>query len=335
MATQSKPPRVVALVIAWNRVDELVVCLDSFGSVDYPNYEILVVDNASQDTTVATVRERFPHVTVIAHDRNLGYVGGSNVGFRYALEHGADYVLLLNQDIKMTPTVLKELVRVMEADARIASAGAKNLLLENPAYTWGKYGIVTWGPLLVKTVGRFELDGPPEPTRDVEWLIGNGCMMSRDALQHVGLFDEEFFHLNEDVEWCTRARRRGYRIVYVDTAAILHKGSSSADVRKAVVFTYGYFLARNAILYARRYASWLQWAKLLAMMTLGFTLRSAWAIVGSIYLGAWGQSPFVTGMTDGFARRLRHERIIIRAHSAGGPPTRRPTLDRFFRWIGA
>jgi hypothetical protein len=70
-------------------------------------------------------------------------------------------------------------------------------------------------------------------------------------------------------------------------------------------------------------------------MTLGFSLRTVWAIAGSIYLGAFGQSPFVAGMIDGFAGRLRRERIVIRVHNASNVPSRRPALDRFFRWIGA
>ena len=330
----SVAPRVAVLIIAWNRVDEIVTCLESFSCVDYPNYEVIVIDNASEDATVPTVRERFPWVTLIANDKNLGYVGGSNEGFGYAMEHGADYVFVLNQDTKMTPSVLRELVDVMESDPKVAAAGAKNLLMENPALTWGRYGVITWGPMLVYTVGRFTSDYSEPSPKDVEWLIGNGLMISRAALQDVGIFDKEFFHLNEDVEWCTRARHKGYRIVYVDRAAILHKGSSTGDARKAVVFMYGYFIGRNAILFARRYAGPLQWAKLLSLMTFGLVFRSVWALAGALYLGIQGQVPYIAGVVDGFARRLRRERITVR-----NPGPRRNNrdvpLDRFLRWIGA
>jgi GT2 family glycosyltransferase len=330
---KSATPRVAVIIIAWNRVDELVTCLESFSCVVYSNYEIVVIDNGSEDDTVPTVRERFPWVTLIANARNLGYVGGSNQGFRYALEHGAEYVFVLNQDTKMTPSVLTELVRVMQSDAQIAVAGAKNLLMENPALTWGRYGVINWGPLLVYTVGRFTPDYAEPSPKDVEWVIGNGCMMSAGALERIGPFDEDFFHLNEDVEWCTRARRQGYRVVYVDSAAILHKGSSSADIRKAVVFTYGYFMGRNAILFARRYAGPLQWAKLLTLMTAGLVFRAAWAIGGAIYLGAYSQLPFMYGLVDGFANRLRRQRITVRNEPRR--TNRNVPLDRFLRWMGA
>ena len=230
---------------------------------------MIVVDNASADDTVPTVRERFPWATLIVNDDNLGYVGGNNVGIRYALEHGADYVFILNSDTKMTPTVLQELVRVMQRDPRIAIAGAKNLYMQNPAYTWGKYGVLNWGPMLVRTHGRFVRDYPEASPKDVDWVIGNGCMMSREALEKVGIFDEDFFQVNEDVDWCMRARKLGYRVVYVDTAAIHHKGASSADLSKPIVFSYGYFLGRNAILFARKHANPLQWALLLTNMALG------------------------------------------------------------------
>jgi len=333
-ATVSAAPRVAVLIIAWNRVDELVTCLESFPCVDYPNYEVIVIDNGSEDATVPVVRERFPWVTLIANEKNRGYVGGSNQGFRHALEHAADYVFVLNQDTKMTPSVLGELVSVMQSDAKIAAAGAKNLLMENPTLTWGRYGIITWGPMLVHTVGRFAPDHSEPSPKDVEWLIGNGLMLRCAALQQVGVFDEEFFHLNEDVEWCTRARHKGYRVVYVDSAAILHKGSSSGDTRKAVVFMYGYFIGRNAIMFARRYAGPLQWAKLLTLMGFGIVFRLAWALGGSLYLGVQGQLPFLIGIADGFTRRLRRDRITIR-----NPGPRRNSrdipLDRFLRWIGA
>src|SRR5262249_1038138 len=208
-------PRVAVIILTWNRVDDIVMCLESFADVHYPNLEVVVVDNASADDTVEVVRERYPWATLIVNDDNLGYVGGNNVGIRYALAHGADYVFILNSDTKMTPTCLTELVRIMQSDPHIAITGAKNLYMQNPAFTWGKYGVLNWGPMLVRTHGRFVRDYPEASPKDVDWVIGNGCMMSREALETVGIFDEEFFQVNEDVDWCVRARKLGYRVVYV------------------------------------------------------------------------------------------------------------------------
>jgi GT2 family glycosyltransferase len=327
-------PRVAVVILTWNRVEDVVMCLESFSEVRYPNLEVIVVDNASMDDTVPTVQKLFPWATLLVNDDNLGYVGGNNVGIRYALEHGADYVFILNSDTKMTPDVLHELVGVMRADPRIAITGAKNLYLQNPDYTWGKYGVLNWGPMLVRTHGRFVLDYPESSPKDVDWVIGNGCMMSREALENVGIFDEDFFQVNEDVDWCMRARKLEYRIVYVDTAAIYHKGASSADLSKPIVFSYGYFLGRNAILFARKHANALQWTRLLANMAFGLIMRISIFSASSIVRAVGGQSHFTNGVLDGFSGRLRRDKITLRMPSTSDTPPD-TWIVRFLRWLGA
>ena len=341
MTTGSNPPaagaaapRVAVIILTWNRVSDIVTCLESFADVHYPNLEVVAVDNASADNTVETVRARFPWATLIVNDDNLGYVGGNNVGIRYALSHGADYVFILNSDTKMTPACLEELVRVMREDPRIAIAGAKNLYMQNPAYTWGKYGVLNWGPMLVRTHGRFVRDYPEASPKDVDWIIGNGCMMSRESLETVGIFDEAFFQVNEDVDWCMRARKLGYRVVYVDTAAIHHQGASSADLSKPIVFSYGYFLGRNAILFARKHANVFQWARLLTNMALGVALRISFFSAGAVLRAFGGQSHFVNGIVDGFSGRLRRDRITIRMPIPSNEPPDTPII-RLLRWLGA
>lgn len=326
-------PRVAVVVTTWNGLSDVLPCLASFSQVEYPNYAVVVVDNASDDETVSTVRERFPGVTLLVNETNRGYAGGTNVGMRHALEHGAEYVFILNNDTKMTPPVLDELVNVMRTDPRIAIAGAKNLLMDDPTHTWGKYGEVTWGPLLVRIVGHLAPDRPePSPT-DVEWVLGNGCMMSREALLHVGLFDETFFQVHEDVDWAVRARRLGYRIVYVDTAHIYHRGAASWDPRKPVRFSYRYLLGRNAITFARKYANAAQWAKLLTLMALGLVLRVALQGAYFAFGGVRGQIPWVKGVADGFRHQLHREQTI--SYSRLGPRvgTGAP-IHRLLRWIG-
>jgi len=329
----SGAPRVVVLIVTWNRVDEAVRCLESFARLRYPNYEVLVVDDASRDATVSVVRERYPWATMIANGQNLGYAGASNVGFRAALAAGADYVFLLNQDTELTEGVLSELVRIMESDPRIAIAGAKNILLDNEKYLWGRYGVINWGPVLVRTVGRSEPDGPVDSPRDVDFVIGNGCLMSARALTEVGLFDETFFQMHEDVDWSMRARRAGYRAVYVDTAAIHHKGSSSSDPTKRVLFGARYFVGRNALFFARKYANPWQWTKLLLLMTFGVVMRVTMQIAYASFCALREQLPFVTGMADGLRGIVRGPRPPKETPAGPAPPLNTP-IDRLVRWLG-
>ncbi|MFI5394391.1 MAG: glycosyltransferase family 2 protein [Candidatus Binatia bacterium] len=327
---QRRLPKVVVIILTWNGLDDLVTCLESFSCVEYADHEVLVVDNASEDDTVATVRARYPWVSLLVNDGNLGYVGGNNAGIRWALDRGADYVFVLNNDTKMTPDVLSRLVGVMETDPRIAVCGAKNLLMDDPSYTWGKYGRITWGPMLVKTVGRFEKDRPEPSPKDVEWVIGNGCLMRCQALEDVGVFDAAFFQANEDVDWSVRARQRGWRVVYVDDAAILHKGGASADRRKEVFFSYNYLLGRNAILFARKHADPLQWAKLFSLLVVGVLLRTSMHAAYLMYRTGRAQIQFAAGAIDGFRHRLQitDPEPVTRAMPLLDTP-----IGRLVRWL--
>jgi GT2 family glycosyltransferase len=332
--TNSTAPHVAVLILTWNRVDELVPCLQSFSCIDYPNYDVIVLDNGSEDETAATVKKVFPWARLIENGENLGFCRGNNVGLKWVLEQGYDYVLLLNSDTAVRPRLIHELVEVMQADSSIGIAGAKNLLMENPAYTWGMYGKVTWGPMLVKTIGRFEPDWDlKEPPKDVDWVIANGCLVSRAALQKVGFFDEEFWQCNEDVDWCYRARNAGFRVVYVDRAAILHKGGSSADLGSKHVFSYGYFIGRNAFTFARKYGNVFQKIKLFVMVWLGILGRITFFTLDNAKHAILGQRYFVRGILDGMRGRLSPDYITLKF----GPRTRnlkQSRKARILRWLG-
>jgi GT2 family glycosyltransferase len=158
--------------------------------------------------------------------------------------------------------------------------------------------------------------------------------MRREALETVGIFDEAFFQVNEDVDWCVRARKLGYRVVYVDTAAIHHQGASSADLSKPIVFSYGYFLGRNAILFARKHANVFQWMRLLTNMSLGIAARISFFAASAVLRAFGGQSHFVNGIVDGFSGRLRRDKITIRMPVLTNEPPDTPII-RLLRWLGA
>jgi len=127
MATAS--PRVAVLILTWNRVDELVPCLESFVCNDYRPCDVVVIDNGSEDESVPTVQRDFPWVKLIQNGTNLGFCRGNNVGLKWAVEQGYDYVMLLNSDTKLLPGLISELVSVLDSDPRIGIAGAKNVLM--------------------------------------------------------------------------------------------------------------------------------------------------------------------------------------------------------------
>jgi len=278
--TGEADPRVAILIPTWNRRADLLRCLASLTRLDYDNFAVVVVDNASADGTASAVRERYPDCVVLENATNLGFAGGNNVGIRWALEHGSDFVLLINNDTEATPGLVRELVRVARQDERIAAVGARNLLLEDPARLWGAYGALTFGPFVVRSEGQGEPDGPRWQTvRDVDWVIGNAMMLRRAPLERLGLLDEGFFAYHEDVDWCLRARAAGYRVVYAGTAAILHQGGGTSDPGQAHSFPQWYFLGRNGVLLARRHGRGAQRLRFALSCAAAFAARLARALL--------------------------------------------------------
>lgn len=279
-STNPNSPFVVLLILTWNRRDDVLRCVASLDCVEYPSFVPVVVDNASQDDSVEALRARYPELEIIRNDRNLGYAGGNNVGIRWALARGADYVLIINSDTEVTPNLIGELVRVAESDARIAVVGSRNVLMEDPSRLWGAYGVLDYGPFIVSTAGEGSADGPEwRVVRDVDSAIGNGYLWRREALERVGLLDETFFGYHEDLDWCTRARRMGYRVVYAGSAAIVHKGGSSSDASQSRTFPRSYFLGRNGILFVRKHATPAQAARFLCLCGAAFLARWGRAIL--------------------------------------------------------
>jgi hypothetical protein len=362
-------PKIAIQIPAWNQADELVDCLNSVKEVKYKNLEVIVVNNG-EDNTSEIVKQDFQWVTLIEEGIDLGFCKANNIGFRYCLEKKFDYILLLNGDTKVFIDTISTLLRVMQSDSSIAIAGAKNLLMENPNYTWGKYGEVKWSPMLVTTAGRFEPDETQkEPPKDVDWVICNGCMIRVKALEEVGLFDEDYWMCDEDVEWSYRAKAKGYRTVYVDEAAILHKGSSSVNLKnKKKIFSYGYFLGRNPFLFAKQYGKKHQIAKLYFNVYIGIFIRVLYHLykltlgtmkellttnrrilatyIRNIYPTLASQKNFVRGVKDGIKGKLSPEFIYIEILPPPPPPPAPPPMEvvlptykqgrkiKFARWLG-
>jgi GT2 family glycosyltransferase len=248
------------LILTWNTRDEVLTCVEHAVAADYPNYEVVVIDNASRDGTSAALREEHPDVTLLENSMNLGYAGGNNRGLRYALEQGAEYMLIINSDTIMPQDLLSKVMQVASCSDDIAAVGVKNLKMDDPSTVWVAYPELTYGRQLLNVVGREQPDSPEyDVVKDVDGVAGSCMLLSRRAVEEVGLLDELFFMYHEDLDWCQRAISKGYRCVYAGTAHILHKGSSSTGMTRAGY----YFLVRNAIIFARRHGSPMQFLSVL------------------------------------------------------------------------
>jgi GT2 family glycosyltransferase len=273
MASVSPWPRVLVIVLNWNGTDDTLACLASLAAVDYPAFTTLVIDNGSRVSCRAAVRQHFPETECLDLPMNLGYAGGNDAGLRRAIADGYAYAYVLNNDTVVEPDFLRAAVAAAST-VGVAAVGGKVLCLEDPDRLWMTYGRVTWRQSLIGLEGWGERDrGQYDEQKDVEWVPGCGLLLSCAALEDVGLFDERFFAYHEDVDWCTRARAAGWRVVYAPSSVVHHRGHRSLggpgynSPRK-------YLSARNSVLYARKHGTRTQRWKLGAavILTLPFVV---------------------------------------------------------------
>src|SRR3989338_7606720 len=190
----NKHPKIAIVILNWNGKTDTKECLNSLKNITYPNYEIILVDNGSVDGSVEMLEKEHPEIMLIKNKENLGFTGGNNVGIKKALEHNADYVLLLNNDTIVEPDFLGTMVGVAEQDASIGIIGPKIYYYSLPYVIWsagGKY-ISFLGK--ARTNGINQTDGPEyNVQKKVSWVTGCAMMIKREVFEKIGLLKEQYF----------------------------------------------------------------------------------------------------------------------------------------------
>ncbi len=242
--------RVYIIVLNWNGRDDTLSCLKSLQSTNYDNYKIVVADNGSEDDSVKAVRENFPDVDIIEIGKNLGFAGGNNIGIKYAMEKGADYVFLINNDTTVDPDCLKELVEAAETDEKIGSVGSKIYYYSEPERIWFAGGKINWLKNKGEHIGLDEVDkGQYDEIKEVGYLTGCALLIKREVIEKIGVLSEDYFLYYEDADYSLRVKNAGYKNVYVPKSKIYHKVSRSTKPGSP---SYIYYHVRNGLVNARR-----------------------------------------------------------------------------------
>lgn len=261
-------PTVFIIVLTWNGEADTLECLSSFSRLDYPNYYVVVVDNGSSDSTVECVRRQFSTVHLIENGRNLGFAEGNNVGIRYALEHNADYVFLLNNDVIVDREVVARLLQAAQDDSQIGilCPSVQSYIDHTKSYVGGK---ISWNE---GTAAEIESspDGLPE-VLDIDYAPGCALLIKSVVVKAIGLLDPTYFAYYEDVDWSLRCRRKGYRVVVVPKARIYHKGTMDQPGRKSA--SASFYFWRNQFLFMRKHVRWYHWPSFLKNFTRRLLLR--------------------------------------------------------------
>jgi len=261
-------------------------CLDSLNRLDYSNFEIILIDNGSKERP-PLVNVQFLKLSIfqIFNDKNLGFAGGNNQGINIALERGADYILLLNNDTTVEPDFLKKLVAVAEANKDYGILGPVINFYDQPEEIWFAGGQLNG----LKTQGRHIFIAPKNNLEKVDYITGCCLLIKKEVIEKIGLLAEEYFLYYEDTDWCQRARRAGYLCGLAGEAKIFHKQSRSAQ---EFSYPYLYYHSRNGLMFASRFG-----VKILVYLDSGwiFLKQIIKIIIG--YKKEWAK-PVLRGIID-------------------------------------
>lgn len=293
-------PLVACVVLNTNRRDDTLECVGSVLAGTYAHVRVIVLDCQSTDGSVDAIRHRFPAVRIVALDENRGYAGNNNVGLRLALEAGAEWVFVLNEDTVLAPDAIATLVEEGERNRDIGIVGPTVYHHDEPDVIQSAGGRLSprWeeSHLAQNEPDTGELRAP----RPVDWISGCAILVRRPVIEAIGGLDERYFIYWEETEWCIRARRAGWRIVHVPAARVWHKGVQR-DYRPRPSVTY--YSTRNRLLtlwkhrapLAARVTAWGQILRTLASWTLRPKWRgkrehrnAMWQGINDYRRGRWG-----------------------------------------------
>lgn len=207
-------------------------CLKSLNSVTYPNYEIILVDNNSQDGSVEAIGKKYPKVKMVQSSENLGFAGGNNLGLK---KTDGDYVLLLNNDTKVTESFLEPLVEDFSKIQNLGIVQSKMLVMDDPKLLDSVASFQTSTGFLYHR-GYLDTDKPEYQEFIYSFSAKGACMMIDRRVLKLGLFDEDYFAYFEETDLCWRAWLLGFKVGFEPRSVIYHKmGVTSAKMNRAFI----------------------------------------------------------------------------------------------------
>ena len=202
------------IIVTYNSLKWIDKCLQSCG--DYP---VIVVDNNSSDNTVEFIKEEYPNVHLIEQDKNLGFGQANNIGISYALNHGADFVFLLNQDAYLVDSCLKKLIEIHQKNIQFGILSPIHL---NGDGTHLDHNFSNYVARNRDFYSDHVLNKSLKNIYEVPFVNAAGWLISRKCLETVGGFDPMFFHYGEDDNYCHRVKYHGFKIGVVPNLFIKH-----------------------------------------------------------------------------------------------------------------
>jgi GT2 family glycosyltransferase len=267
--------KVSIVILNWNRKKDTLECLKSLEGLSTKHkVQIIVVDNASTDDSRKVIDKKLKKLNkkdnfsceLIRNKENLGFAAGNNVGMRHAVAHGADYVLLLNNDTLVDKKLVDELVSVAKSKKKAGLLSPKIYFAEGFEFHKEKYkkkdlgkviwyagGKIDWDNVYGKNHGVDEIDkGQYDKIEETDFVTGACMLIRKEAIEDVGFFDEKYYMYLEDADLSVRMKKNGWQVLYAPPAHLWHKVAQSSAIGSKL---NDYFIIRNRLLFGMGYAS--------------------------------------------------------------------------------
>ena len=241
-------------------------CLTSLEGLKNSNISLIkiLVDNNSPEP-IEGLEKKFKDIVILKNSQNLGFAEGNNVGIRYALKNGARWVLILNNDTTVAPDLLVQLIKKSSLINQSGILGPKIYFAPGFEYHKNNYkpaqrgkvfwyagGIIDWRNVYCSHRGLDEVDeGQYDRVETTDFVSGCAMLVKKEVFEKIGLFDPRYFLYLEDVDFCQRAKKAGFKIIYVPDGKVWHYNASSSQVGGAL---HDYFITRNRLLFGMKYA---------------------------------------------------------------------------------
>ncbi len=240
--------KIAVIIVNWNKKEYLDRLMNSLFKIDNPPIDITVVDNASTDESITFIKEHYPHINLIENSTNLGGTGGFNTGLNYVIEKGTYlYAWLLDNDAEVESDTLVNLYNTMKSDRNIALCGSKIVDPEDKKTIVETGGIISWTGATTMAQNKGKCKEEVSVIIDVDYVAACSVLVNIEIVKKIGIMDEKFFLLWDDIEWGWRFKKYGYRVCVSCSSTVYHPDFSN----QRDSYVKRYYSSRNALYFFR------------------------------------------------------------------------------------
>lgn len=334
-------PTISIIILNWNGWKDTIECLESLYQINYPYYNVIVIDNCSEDNSIEKIKEYctgnlkvksgfFQYeshnkpieiveyfkdeinnskiinesknrnkLILIKNDKNYGFAEGNNIAIKYVLNSlKTDYVLLLNNDTVVDKNFLNNLIKAAKIN-KIGILGSKVYFYDKPSYIQSAGMKLNWKKGTVKILGFNEIDKNQfNDILEVDYVDGSNILIKKEVFEKIGYLNPDYFLYWEETDFCVRARKAGYKVIYVPAAKIWHKLGSTT---KNISGSYEYYMTRNMFWFMKKHATKKQFLFFLVYF-FGFRFWFKGSIFLLYHTNLIVFKSFLNGILDGLKR---------------------------------